>query len=86
MPQRVLPDLPQAHPPDLKAVLCGRVGEGNPPEDASAGFSFGFGGGNDSFADDADGGFGEDFSDSPDSDPDFDAGEGDGTDGGTSAQ
>ncbi|MBL6772717.1 MAG: outer membrane lipid asymmetry maintenance protein MlaD [Alphaproteobacteria bacterium] len=69
-----------------QTMFSGGVGEGNPPEDASTGFSFGFGGGDDSFADDADGGFGEDFGDSPDSDPDFDAGDGAGTDGETSAQ
>ncbi len=44
-----------------QTMFGGGVGEGNPPEDAGAGFSFGFGGGDDGFADDAEGGFGEDF-------------------------
>ena len=49
-----------------QTMFGGGVGEGNPPEDAGAGFSFGFGGSDDSFTDGAGGGFGEDFSDGSD--------------------
>ena len=49
-----------------QTMFGGGVGEGNPPEDAGAGFSFGFGSSDDSFTDGAEGNFGEDVSDGSD--------------------
>ena len=68
-----------------QTMFGGGVGEGNPPEDAGAGgFSFGFGGGDDSFADGAEEGFGEGFGEdlSEGAGTDSGAGTGAGTDSG----